>query len=102
MDRHVTIALEGEWDLSRERELHALLLDAATTVEVGQPLVVDLRGVIFIDSSALRAFVALQRRLGRSQVRLITLAEEASHITRLLRMLGLDEVLGLVETRPTD
>lgn len=53
-----TVSLSGEYDVTRQAELRDRLLDSDDG-----PVIVDLRNVSFLDSSAIHAFIEARNRL---------------------------------------
>ena len=98
---HVTIVQpRGELDLATAETLRSTL-DAAIAetlsaaldgMEHGARLVLDLRGLSFIDSTALHLLVALDERARRDGFQLTLLAPLAP-IDRAIRICGLDQTL---------
>ena len=98
---HVTIVQpRGELDLATAETLRSTLdaviaktLSAALDgMENGARLVLDLRGLSFIDSTGLHLLVALDRRARREGFRLALVAPDAP-IDRPIRLCGLDKTL---------
>ena len=84
------VAIFGEVDAAT-----AALLDDALTASAPDPtveLVVDCRGLEFIDSSGLNVFVKNAQRLGDAGGRLV-LESPPSATRRLLEISGLDQVV---------
>jgi anti-sigma B factor antagonist len=98
---HVTIVQpRGELDLATVETLRSTL-DAAIAetlsatldgMENGARLVLDLRGLSFIDSTGLRLMVALDQRARRDGFQL-TLLAPAPPIDRAIQICGLDQTL---------
>jgi anti-anti-sigma factor len=105
---HVTIVQpRGELDLTTVETLRSAL-DAAVTVTVsaaldgmehGARLVLDLRGLSFIDSTGLHLLVALTERAQRDGLQLMLLAP-AAPADRAIQVSGLDRTLPF--TAPVD
>jgi anti-sigma B factor antagonist len=98
---HVTIVQpRGELDLATADTLRSALDEAVTeTLSAaldgmghGARLVLDLRGLSFIDSTALHLLVALDQRARRDGFQLTLLAPPAP-IDRAIQVCGLDEIL---------
>ena len=98
---HVTIVQpRGELDLATVETLRAALdVAIAETLraapdgcESAARLLVDLRGLSFIDSSGLHLLVALDQRAQRDGFQL-TLLAPAAPIDRAIRLCGLDQTL---------
>ena len=99
--KHVTIVQpRGELDLATVETLRSTLA-AATAETAGAALdgmenrarlVLDLRGLSFIDSTGLHLLVALDKLAQRDGFQL-TLLAPAAPIDRAIRLCGLDQVL---------
>ena len=101
---HVTIVRpRGELDLATVDTLRSALdtaiaeaLHAALNgTETGARLVLDLRGLCFIDSNGVHLLVALDERAHRDGFQLSLLAP-AAPIDRVIQVFGLDQVLPFV------
>jgi anti-anti-sigma factor len=88
----VVIALEGELDYAASASLRKRVDSTA-----GHALVLDLRQVTFVDSSALRELLRAREALAQRGDRLV-LAAMAPSLRRLLELTHTD---GLFETAPT-
>jgi anti-anti-sigma factor len=89
------IRLYGEFDLSiddRFREEVSMLLDGETAT-----LVVDLRGLTFMDSTGMRALISLHNLAARDGFD-YTLVCDGGNVKRVLHETGLDAVLPMVDT----
>ena len=84
----VTVSLAGEIDVDTCRDLDTLL-DAA--IDSGQRVVLDVAGVTFADSSALRVLVKARTVLARRGQDLV-LAGPPRRLVRLLELGGLSTV----------
>ena len=102
--KHVTIVQpRGELDLATAETLRSTLdaaiaetLNAALDgMEHGARLVLDLRGLSFIDSTGLHLLVALDQRAARDGF-LLRLLAPAAPIYRAIQLCGLDQVLPFV------
>ena len=99
--KHVTIVQpRGELDLATVETLRSAL-DAAVAetlrsaldgMEHGARLVLDLRGLSFIDSTGLHLLVTLNQRAQRDGFQL-TLLAPAAPIDRAIQVCGLDQIL---------
>ena len=91
----VVVALEGDVDLSTSPEARRVLLDA---VRKGRPVIVDLAGVTYIDSSGVASLVeSLQSaRKAGCEFALAAVSEPARRVLELAR---LDKVFTIHETR---
>jgi anti-sigma B factor antagonist len=90
----VSLALEGEFDIagasSVEQELQRIEQSAPPTV------VLDLRRLTFMDSTALRIIIAADAR-AREQSRRLVLVRGPDPVHRILHMTRLDERLEIVD-----
>jgi anti-anti-sigma factor len=88
----VVVAANGDLDLSTAPELeHALV----TAQAEGRDVVLDLRGVTFMDSSGLRAILAADARARSSGARFV-LAEGPPNVHRVFQLTLLDRRLEFV------
>lgn len=88
-DAHL-VTVHGEVDLRTAPELRQRLthlVDAGTA-----EMVVDLRDVPFVDSSALSVFVTIHKRLSAAGGRLVLVCDEGP-VRRVLGITGLSRVL---------
>ena len=81
----------GELDLVTVETLRAAL----DGIESAERLVLDLRGLSFIDSTGLHLLVALHRRAQRDGFQL-TLVAPAAPVDRAIQLCGLDQALPFV------
>lgn len=90
---HVT--LRGELDLATAPELEELL---ESRLGSGQEVVVDLRGLEFMDSSGVRVLVAGHARADRAGTRLLIVRPGGeSPVAKIIEVSGLDGELHLVD-----
>jgi anti-sigma B factor antagonist len=90
-----TLTLEGELDLATVPELREQLITAAESG--ARKLVLDMRGVSFMDSTALAAIIHAKKRMGADAE--VTLVLPPDSYGRLIfEVTGLDGVLDVVET----
>ena len=87
-DDGAIVRAHGELDVATVGTLRAAL-DA---IEVTERLVLDLRGLSFIDSTGMHLVVALHDRAQRDEFQLVVLAP-APPVDRAFRICGLDKVL---------
>jgi anti-sigma B factor antagonist len=92
VDGAVVIRLEGELDLAASASLRRHVESTA-----GRALVLDLRLVTFVDSSALRELLRARMELGARGDRLVL----AAMAPALRRLLELTHTASLFETAPT-
>ena len=90
------VALRGELDLARSRDLSSRLGELAG--EAGTAAVLDLSDVSFMDSSALGVVLQASRRFRRQAKRFVVVAPPGP-VLRLLELSGVGERLALAETR---
>lgn len=89
LQRAARVALYGELDLSTAAEIEAAICSA---VALRKRVIVDLRGVDFMDSSG----VAVLLRTARENGAELTVTARSGPVTRLLQMCGLDRELALI------
>ena len=91
----IVVALEGDVDLSSSPDARKVLLGC---VRKGRPVIVDMAGVSYIDSSGVASLVeALQgARKAGSEFALAAVSEAALRVLRLAR---LDTVFTIHESR---
>lgn len=88
---HAVVVVKGEIDAHTAPTLKERLLDLLT--DGIDRLVVDLRGVAFIESVGLGTLVAVRKRLRPSDKSLcLVLSDEQSVIRRTFEITGLDKV----------
>jgi anti-anti-sigma factor len=90
----VCVALRGELDVSRALLLDQQLRDVESTRP--EALVIDLRGLHFVDSSGVGRLVSAHRRALRSGRRVIVVRGNAV-VQRILEMSALDRAFELVD-----
>lgn len=91
------VALEGEIDLASVEQIERRI--AAAERDDPKQLVIDLRGVTFMDSSGLRVLMAAYER-ARESGREFALVRGSETVDRLLRVTGLAERLRLLDAPP--
>lgn len=87
------VALRGELDIHGEPVATAALERAAAT---GLPVVLDLRGLEFIDSSGLLVVVTWSRRLAER----FSVVRGPAHVQRPFASAGLDGLLPFTDAPP--
>ena len=92
------VVVTGEHDLSTAPELERRL-EAA--LDSGQPVVIDLLGTTFIDSTVLRVLICARERANERSVGFrCALGETTGHgVRRLLELTGMEGRLEAVPTR---
>src|SRR5215217_703953 len=92
MDPRITlITLSGEIDLTSERRLRAGLSAAAG--DASRALILDLRGVTFLDSTAIAVLVHGDQQFRRQGRRLACVIRDDGAVGRLLEATGLHDDL---------
>jgi anti-anti-sigma factor len=95
VDGRAHVTLRGELDLATAPELEQLVNER---IDSSQEVVVDLRGLEFMDSSGIRVLVAAHARAGRTGVRLfIVRPEPGSAVAKIVEVAGLDRELNLLD-----
>ena len=89
----LTFGLHGEFDLSCGETFQQALAGAFD--DRVTELVVDLRGLSFIDSTGLNALLYLRARAERDGFDFVVLCDEG-HVMHVLKSTGLDELLPVV------
>jgi len=90
----LVLHLRGELDMSTA----AVVVDAATAAfSEAASVVVDLRGLTFIDSSGLNALVRIRRLTGESDGPPVTLRAPSDAIRKVLDITGLATYLEIAE-----
>ena len=86
----VTVVFAGEADPTVADQFHAAVLDAATGPHA--QVVVDLRGLVFIDSSSIGLLVAA-RHAARRHGNTLRIAHPRGQVLRVLQVAGVLAVL---------
>jgi anti-anti-sigma factor len=93
-DGRVYVSLRGELDLATAPELEQLVNDS---LDGGEQVVVDLRGLEFMDSSGIRVLVAAHARAKRTGTRLVVVRPGTdSAVSKIVDVSGLDRELDIV------
>jgi anti-sigma B factor antagonist len=95
--RAVVVSISGEFDISAAADVERQIRAIKDQVPI---LVVDLRAVSFLDSSALRLLVALDAH-ARAHSRRVVLVRGPDHVHRVFRITRLEHQLEFVD-HPTD
>jgi anti-anti-sigma factor len=94
-DGRAHLTLRGELDLATAPELEQLVNER---IDGSQEVVIDLRGLEFMDSSGIRVLVAAHARAGRTGNRLfIVRPEPGSAVAKIVEVAGLDGELNLLD-----
>jgi anti-anti-sigma factor len=98
IDGRAHVTLRGELDLATAPELEQLLIER---IDASQEVVVDLRGLEFMDSSGIRVLVAAHTRAGRNGTRvLIVRPDPDSAVAKIVEVAGLDRELNILDSPP--
>jgi anti-sigma B factor antagonist len=92
------VAVHGELDIDGAPELRAVLVDAIDE-HPGQPVVVDLEGVGFIDSAGLSVLLGGLER-ARDAGGDLTLVATGQGVLKVLELTGLTRVFEIQSSRP--
>ena len=95
--RTTRIAPSGELDIASAPEFEQAIADA--TAEPGAGLVLDLRGLTFMDSTGLRALAQTNARADEAGFAL-SIYRGPRQIERVLEISGLADLLPLVDAPP--
>jgi anti-anti-sigma factor len=93
----VVVSVSGEFDMSAAADVERQIRPLEDRVPI---LVIDLREVSFLDSSALRLLVALDAH-AREQGRRVALVRGPENVQRVFRITRLEHQLEFVD-HPTD
>jgi anti-sigma B factor antagonist len=89
------LTLRGELDLATAPELEQLVNER---LDAGQDVVVDLRGLDFMDSSGIRVLVAAHARAARNDTRLFVVRPaDGTAVAKIVDVSGLDGELRIVD-----
>jgi anti-sigma B factor antagonist len=91
-ERATTLTVSGQLDLLSSPVLERALLDADTEL-----IIVDLRGLEFMDSSGLHVLVQAHQRLHDAGRRL-ALVRASANVQRLFDLTGLSDTLTIVDS----
>jgi anti-sigma B factor antagonist len=95
VDGRAHLTLRGELDLATAPELEQLVNER---IDSSEDVVVDLRGLEFMDSSGIRVLVAAHTRAGRTGTRLFVVRPaRGSAVAKILEVAGLDGELNLLD-----
>jgi len=89
-----TLRLSGEFDLACEERFQEEFDEALS--EPARSVVLDLRGLDFMDSTGLRILVQIDARARRDKFEFVVLSGDG-HVRYVLRESGLDGVLPVVD-----
>jgi len=92
-DRATVLTVTGELDLATSPALEAQLERASSGPDL---VILDLRGVSFMDSTGLSLLVKAQRRAQESQ-RQLAVVRGGAQVQRLLTLTGVGERLTLID-----
>jgi anti-anti-sigma factor len=89
------LTLRGELDLATAPELEQLVNQR---IDGSQEVVVDLRGLEFMDSSGIRVLVAAHARAGRAGTRVfIVRPTPGSAVAKIVEVAGLERELNILD-----
>jgi len=93
-DGRATLRVTGEFDLAATEAVENALL----SVENGanSEIVLDLRGVTFLDSTGLRTITSADHR-ARESGRVLKIVRGPEQVQKLLYVTGMDKILPLVD-----
>jgi|SRR3954452_9131870 len=95
IDGRAHLTLRGELDLATAPELEQLVNEH---IDSAREVVVDLRGLEFMDSSGIRVLVAAHARAGRTGTRVfIVRPASGSAVAKIVEVAGLDRELNLLD-----
>lgn len=94
--RWAVVEVKGELDLYTAPSFRESVLDAGDAED--PKVIVDFRGLGFIDSSGLGAIVACLKHIRERGGDLVLVAPEGSGLRRLMDLTGLDRVLTLYQS----
>jgi anti-sigma B factor antagonist len=94
--RTALVALRGELDLLTVSKVAEVLGDLEPHVDGVRHLVLDLRGLTFMDVSGLRELIR-QNEFARSNRHNLAVVRGTDAIQRILRLTGVEEMLVLVD-----
>lgn len=94
-DETIRLALSGEFDLAWVPEVDAEL-SRIERFDTRRRLVLDLRGLTFMDSSGLRLVITAHAR-GRRTGRPITVVRGPEHVQHVFEITGMDRELVMVD-----
>lgn len=89
IEGRMVVAVSGDLDLGSAPALEAALAELAP---FGRPVVIDLAGVEFIDSSGMRALLAVNEMVVGAVGTPVTLAGGTPATKRLIELTGIDQV----------
>ena len=89
-DDRLVVSVSGEIDLSTATELQ-LAVDALSPFQ--RPLALDLSGVGFVDSTGIRALLAINNRAMETVGQPLILMRATDATRRLIQLTGLDRIL---------
>jgi len=94
-DGRTVVAIGGELDLATAPDLERVLLER---IDAGEGVVLDLRGLQFMDSSGLRVLIAAHARASDGKTRFAVVRPAAnSEVARILEIAGVEGQLDLVD-----
>ena len=92
LDRHVELSWDGEITAQNRDQIEARLETQLNSLSDGTRVVIDLRGVTFVDSAGVGLLVKIKRVLHRRNVE-VTLAHPTESVLNVLRLTRLEQYL---------
>ena len=89
VDERLVVSVAGDLDLGSAPELESTV---ASLAPFGHPVVIDLSGVDFIDSSGVRSLLAVNQLVTGGGGVPVTLTGSSSSTRRLIELTGIDQV----------
>jgi anti-anti-sigma factor len=96
VDRIVVARLEGELDMSNNREIGRALLDRVTNEAFG--LVLDLTGTLYVDSAGIHTLFDVRNQLKHRGQEMRLVVPSDTEIAEALRIVNIASVVGVTET----
>jgi anti-sigma B factor antagonist len=90
----VLLHLSGEYDIYRQDELDRTLRPGY----LAEVVVLDMRDVSYIDSTAIALLIRLKKRMSEHGRAIVKIAGPQSNVRRVLELTSLDEILEVYDT----
>jgi anti-sigma B factor antagonist len=91
------VAVSGDLDMAAAPAFERALSEIVTR---NGPTILDLTEVTFMDSTAIRAMLAVRRQADLKPGRFAVVCEAGGEIERTLQYMGLDSTFSIVQSRP--
>ena len=95
-DGVAVVDVDGDLDMAAVDDVDAALQEA---LSAGEPVVVDLADVTFIDSTGMRAMIDARRRSKEIDVPMVLVCPDNAAVWRLLELTGTRGFFDVEETR---